>query len=153
MADWRGGRNPSVTIPIQPGTELAINWHRGSCVGTLCPMGSPGHQQGFCCSLGAQGSVGAWPPTPGAASLSHKPANLQICCQLEESEQFHQPWSSEVFLKKKVVLFGYGILLSKAGVKAVAIIMGKNKMDALQALSCSFSCSRPLLPYKIPGAF
>lgn len=63
-------------------------------------MGSPGHQQGSCCSLGAQGNLGAWPSNPRAAG-SPQPASLQICCQLEKGEQFHHPWSSKVFFWRR----------------------------------------------------
>lgn len=38
------------------------------------------------------------------------------------------------------MLFGDGILFSKAGVKAVGILMGKNKKDVFQPLFC-----KPLL--------
>lgn len=153
-SEWQIGEEAEIlpsAIPIQPGTELAITWHRGSwCSGSV---GSPGHQQGSCCLLGAQGSLGAWPPNPGAAG-SPQPASLQICCQLEEGEQFHHPWSFKAFFKKKGALFGDGILFSQAGVEAMGIIMGKNERDAFQALSCSLSLAACLwFPIRLLGHF
>lgn len=68
----------------------------------------------------------AWGPCHQTQELQ----GLQICCQLQEGEQFHHPWSLNTFFKERILLFDDWILFSKAGVEAVGITMGKNKKEA-----------------------